>query len=39
MKIRNIIIGILAGAYSANLINGYIWAALEDLRLKKKAAR
>ncbi len=27
-----IIVGILAGAYSANLINGYIWAALPDLR-------
>ena len=38
-----IIIGILAGAYSANLINGYIWAALTDLRkelaAKKKAAK
>ncbi len=28
-----IIIGILAGVYSANLINGYIWAAFEDKRL------
>lgn len=27
-----IIVGILAGAYSANLINGYIWAALTDAR-------
>ena len=25
-----IIIGILAGVYSANLINGYVWAALMD---------
>jgi len=28
-----IIVGILAGAFSANLINGYVWAALEDHRL------
>ena len=38
-----IIIGILAGAYSANLINGYIWAALTDMRkelaAKKKAEK
>ena len=27
-----IIVGILAGVYSANLINGYVWAAIEDLR-------
>ncbi|MBR6571034.1 MAG: protein translocase subunit SecF, partial [Clostridia bacterium] len=26
-----IIIGILAGVYSANLINGYVWAMLEGL--------
>ena len=25
-----LIIGILAGTYSANLINGYVWAALKD---------
>ncbi len=31
-----IIIGILAGVYSANLINGYVWAAFEDWRLGKK---
>lgn len=31
-----IIVGVLAGVYSANLINGYLWAALEDLRLGKK---
>jgi len=34
-----IIVGILAGAYSANLINGYIWAALEELRLNRKAKK
>ena len=38
-----IIIGILAGVYSANLINGYIWAALTELRkdraAQKKAAK
>lgn len=34
-----IIIGILAGLYSANLINGYVWAFLEDRRgaQRKKA--
>lgn len=32
-----IIIGILAGVYSANLINGYVWAALEEARLARKA--
>ena len=31
-----IIIGILAGLYSANLINGYVWAFLEE---KHKARR
>ena len=30
-----IIIGILSGAYSSNLINGYVWAMLEDLRANK----
>lgn len=34
-----IIVGILAGAYSANLINGYVWAALTDLRIARKAAK
>lgn len=29
-----IIIGILSGVYSANMINGYIWAALENKRKK-----
>ena len=32
-----IIVGILAGVYSANLINGYVWAALEEYRLARKA--
>jgi len=27
-----IIVGIIAGVYSANLINGYVWAALTELR-------
>ncbi len=31
-----IIIGILAGVYSANLINGYVWAGLEGMRRGKK---
>ena len=30
-----LIIGILAGTYSANLINGYVWALLMDKRSKK----
>ena len=30
-----IIVGILAGVYSANLINGYVWAMLEGLLAKK----
>ena len=34
-----IIVGILAGAFSANLINGYVWAALEDGRLAGKAQK
>ncbi len=38
-----IIVGILAGVYSANLINGYIWAALTEWRkeraVKAKAAK
>lgn len=32
-----LIIGLLAGTYSANLINGYVWALLMDLRSRKKA--
>ena len=34
-----LIIGILAGTYSANLLNGYVWALLIDLRGKRKAAK
>ncbi len=37
-----IIVGILAGAYSANLINGYVWAAFSDFiasHSKKKPAK
>jgi preprotein translocase SecF subunit len=35
-----IIIGILSGLYSANLINGYVWAFLEEKRKdRKKAAK
>ena len=33
-----LIIGMLAGVYSANLINGYVWALLMDLRAKNKKA-
>ena len=33
-----LIIGILAGTYSANLINGYVWALLMDKRGKKAKA-
>ena len=32
-----IIVGILSGVYSANMINGYVWAALEERRRAKKA--
>ncbi|MBR4040116.1 MAG: protein translocase subunit SecF [Clostridia bacterium] len=33
-----LIIGMIAGVYSANLINGYVWALLMDLRTKGKKA-
>lgn len=33
-----LIIGIIAGTYSANMINGYVWAKLMDLRTAKKKA-
>ncbi|MBQ7885348.1 MAG: protein translocase subunit SecF [Clostridia bacterium] len=33
-----LIIGMIAGTYSANLINGYVWALLMDLRQKGKKA-
>ena len=32
-----IIVGIIAGVYSANLINGYIWAALTEWRNERAA--
>ena len=32
-------IGIVAGTYSANLINGYVWAALMDKRDASKRAK
>ena len=32
-----LIIGIVAGTYSANMINGYVWALLMDKRTAKKA--
>lgn len=31
-----IIIGILSGVYSANMINGYVWASLEDWKIARK---
>ena len=31
-----IIVGILAGLYSANLINGYVWAYLEDKSIARR---
>ena len=34
-----IIIGILSGVYSANMINGYVWAFLEEKRKTRKAAK
>ncbi len=34
-----IIVGILAGVYSANLINGYVWAMLEQFRLSRKGQK
>ncbi|MGN0996696.1 MAG: protein translocase subunit SecF [Candidatus Ventricola sp.] len=34
-----LIIGIVSGTYSANLINGYVWAALMDWRASCKKAR
>ena len=34
-----IMIGILSGVYSANMINGYIWAALEDWRKARKVKK
>ncbi len=34
-----IIVGILSGVYSANLINGYVWAWLEERRTVRKLNR
>lgn len=34
-----LIIGILSGIYSANLINGYVWAALIEWRASSKKAK
>ena len=34
-----IIVGILSGVYSANMINGYVWAYLEEKRKARKAAK
>ena len=34
-----IIVGILSGVYSANMINGYVWAFLEEKRRSRKAAK
>ena len=34
-----LIVGIVAGTYSANLINGYVWAAMMSLRTARKKAR
>ena len=34
-----IIIGILSGVYSANMINPYVWAFLEEKRIARKAAK
>ena len=34
-----IIVGISSGVYSANMINGYVWAFLEEKKRAKKAAK
>lgn len=34
-----LIVGIVAGTYSANLINGYVWAAMMDARAAQKKNR
>lgn len=34
-----IIVGILSGVYSANMINGYIWAALEEKLASRKGQK
>lgn len=34
-----IIVGIISGVYSANMINGYVWAFLEEKKRAKKAVK
>ena len=34
-----IIVGIISGVYSANMINGYVWVFLEEKKRAKKAAK
>ncbi len=34
-----IIVGIVSGVYSANMINGYVWAFLEEKKRARKAAK
>lgn len=34
-----IIVGILSGVYSANLINGYVWSFLEEHRIENKGKK
>lgn len=34
-----IIVGIISGVYSTNMINGYVWAFLEEKKRAKKAAK
>lgn len=34
-----ITVGIISGVYSANMINGYVWAFLEEKKRAKKAAK
>lgn len=34
-----IIVGIISGVYSANMINGYVWAFFEEKKRAKKAAK
>ena len=34
-----IIVGIISGVYSANMINGYVWAFLEEKKRASKAAK
>ena len=34
-----LLVGIISGVYSANMINGYVWAFLEEKKRAKKAAK